>query len=342
MLVRAKHEQPAPIFNRCVQPFHNTFKTNKMKKYILPLLFLTACNGTDNNTKSTSSGNTQKINLEEGNSCSYSGTLYLKSAYSFKSDAEAEDALKSIMKHTGLPTNFSLVAADVDNAAAAIHDNKRYILYNQRFMEEVKNKTKSKFGSLSILSHEIGHHLSGHTLLDADARPNLELEADRFSGFILAKMGANIQEACIAMEIYGSDKESSTHPSKRTRIAAIVNGWKEALEDNKENTINEVVSPSTNQGQYVIDVASKAKYITIRNRSLSPEEYKLGNSGTQQGNILNKETVIMNLPNGTEVEVLSSINKTYYVKAKTSKGEVLGYIVKSFAGQPTIKQMIKR
>lgn len=313
-----------------------------MKKYILPLLFLIACNGSDNNTTSASSDNTQKINLEEGNSCTYSGALDIKTVYSFKSDREAENALKSIMKHTGLPTNFLLVAADVDNAAAAIHDKKRYILYNQRFMEEVMKKTKSKFGSLSILSHEIGHHLSGHTLLEADARPNLELEADRFSGFILAKMGANIDDACKAMEIYGSDKESSTHPSKRTRIAAIVNGWKEALEDNKENTIKEIVSPSTNQGSYVIDVASEAKYITIRNRSLSPEEYKLGNSGTREGHILNKETVIMNLQNGTEVEVLSSINKTYYVKAKTSNGKVLGYIVKSFAGHPTIKQMIKR
>lgn len=319
-----------------------TLKTNKMRIYILPLFFLIACNGTDSKIKNASSGEIQTINLEEGNSCNYSGTLDLKNAYSFKSDAEAEDALKSIMKHTGLPTNFLLVASDVDNAAAAIYQNKRYILYNQRFMEEVKSKTKSKFGSLSILSHEIGHHLSGHTLLEADARPSLELEADRFSGFILAKMGANIEEACTAMEIYGSNIASSTHPNKRTRIAAIVNGWKEALEDNQENTIKEVVSPSTNQGLYVVDVVSKAKYITIRNRSLSPDEYKLGNSGTQDGNILNKETVIMNLPNGTEVEVLSSINKTYFVKAKTSKGEVLGYIVKSFAGQPTIKQMAKK
>ncbi len=313
-----------------------------MRIYILTLLFLTACNGTSNEKKIASPGDIQTINLEEGNSCNYSGTLDLKSAYSFKSDGEAEDALKSIMKHTGLPTNFKLLAADVDNAAAALYQNTRYILYNQRFMEEVKIKTKSKFGSLSILSHEIGHHLSGHTLLDADARPNLELEADRFSGFILAKMGANIDEACVAMEIYGSNTNSLTHPGKKTRIAAIVNGWKEAMEDNQNNTIKEVVSPLTNQGLYIIDVVGVAKYITIRNRSLSPEEYKLGNSGTELGSILNKETVIMNLQNGTEVEVLSSINKTYYVKANTSRGEVLGYIVKSFAGQPTIKKLEKR
>lgn len=317
-------------------------KTIKMKIYILPLLFLTCCNGTISKTENDLKNDKQTFNLEDGNSCNYSGALNLKSAYSFKADKEADSALKSIMKNTGLPTNFLLYAADVDNAVAAIYEQKRYILYNQRFMEDVKDKTKSKFGSLSILSHEIGHHLSGHTLTEIGSRPNLELEADRFSGFILAKMGATINEACAAMEIYGSDLASSTHPNKQTRIAAIVNGWKEASEENQKKTISEVVSPTTNNGLYIIDVVGKEKYITIRNRSLSPDEYKLGNSNTKEGEKLNDETVIMNLPNGTELEVLSSINRTYYVKAKTMKGEILGYIVKSYGGQPTIKIVTNR
>lgn len=314
-------------------------KNNYMKIYFISILLLTACINTEHKTKNITSSEIQQISLDESNSCNYSGTLDLNSVYSFKSDAEAVNALNSIMKHTGLPTNFFLVAADVDNAAAAIYQNKRFILYNQRFMEEVKNKTHSKFAPLSILSHEIGHHLSGHTLLEADARPNLELEADRFSGFILAKMGASLEETCIAMEIYGSNTASATHPSKRTRISAIVNGWKEAIEDNQNKSENEVVSHNNSQVQYIIDVVGEAKYITLRNRSLNSEEYKLGNTGTKEGNDLNRETIIMNLPNGTVVEVLSTIGKTYYVRAKTENGEVLGYIVKSFAGQPTIKKM---
>lgn len=307
-----------------------------MRKFILSMIVFASCTGSDTKFKSTSPIKNETISLEEGNSCNYSGTLAIKSAYSFKSDNEAESALKSIMKYTGLPTNFLLIAADVDNAAAAIYENKRYILYNQRFMEEVRNRTKSKFGALSILSHEIGHHLSGHTLLDSEARPGLELEADRFSGFILAKMGATLDEACLAMDIYGSNNPSLTHPVKRTRLAAIVNGWKEAMEESQKNTVKEIESPAI-KGIHVIEVVGKAKYITIRSRNLSPDEFRLGNSGTSEGNNLNKETVIMNLPNGTEVEVLSSINKTFYVKAKTANGEVLGYIVKTFAGQPTIK-----
>lgn len=128
------------------------------------------------------------------------------------------------MSETGLPANFRLFASDVDNTAAAIYNSERYVLYNQRFMEDVKSRTKTKFGSLSILAHEIGHHLAGHTLLEPDPRPNLELEADKFSGFILAKLGATLNESCAAMEIYGGEVASKTHPAKRTRIAAIVNG----------------------------------------------------------------------------------------------------------------------
>jgi hypothetical protein len=110
---------------------------------------------TNSSSKVENSSITTSVNMEEGNSCSYSGRLDIKSAYFFSSDSE--DALKSIMKHTGLPTNFLLVAADVDNAAATIYKNQRHILYNQRFMNDVQTKTKSKYGPLSILSHEIGH-----------------------------------------------------------------------------------------------------------------------------------------------------------------------------------------
>lgn len=309
-----------------------------MRVYFLSIVLL-GCSIKNKNENQKATNAIETISLDERNSCTYIGSLSNNKAYSFKSDEEAENALKSIMKHTGLPTNFLLVATDVDNAAAVIYNDKRYILYNQRFMEDVKAKTNSKYGALSILSHEIAHHLSGHTLLDNEARPNLELEADRFSGFILEKMGATIDEACIAMEKYGSESPSSTHPAKKTRIAAIVNGWKEAKEDDEDKTIVEIASPISNQSKYIINVISKEKYITLRNRTLSPEEYKIGNSGTQEGYSLNKETIIMNLPNGTEIEVLSSIGKTYYVKAKTTKGEILGYIAKSFAGQSTIKQI---
>ena len=89
----------------------------------------------------------------------------------------------------------------VPNAAAIIvmgQDGipKRVIAYNRQFMQDVARTTgDSDWSGTSILAHEIGHHLSGHTLLPGGSKPPIELEADKFSGFVLFKMGATLPEA---------------------------------------------------------------------------------------------------------------------------------------------------
>jgi len=103
------------------------------------------------------------------------------------------------MKYTGLLSNFIIKTADVPNAKASISGSTRYVLYNQLFMKRVKQQTNTDWAAISILAHEIGHHLSGHTLDDQGTRPNKELEADRFSGFVLAKMSATLEEAIITI-----------------------------------------------------------------------------------------------------------------------------------------------
>ena len=38
---------------------------------------------------------------------------------------------------------------------------------------------------MTLLAHEVGHHLNGHTIHRGGSTPELELEADEFAGFIL-------------------------------------------------------------------------------------------------------------------------------------------------------------
>ncbi|MCI4667075.1 MAG: hypothetical protein MRZ79_02870 [Bacteroidia bacterium] len=170
----------------------------------------------------------QRIHIDH--SCSFVGELTESDIYGFSSGEEAETALKRIMKYTGLPANFTIKAANVPNAAAVVYGTERYILYNQYFMEKVKQSTFTDWSAISILAHEIGHHLSGHTLTNTGSRPDKELEADKFSGFVLYKMGATLQQARVAMEKIGSSNGSSTHPPKSARLAAITNGWLSAKE----------------------------------------------------------------------------------------------------------------
>jgi hypothetical protein len=75
------------------------------------------------------------------------------------------------------------------------------------------------------MAHEIAHHLSGHTIVPGGSRPEIELEADKFSGFVLYKMGAPLAGATQMILAVGSDHGSATHPDKRSRAEAIRQGW---------------------------------------------------------------------------------------------------------------------
>jgi hypothetical protein len=160
--------------------------------------------------------------------CNYHGADKKGRVYAYESDHDAEHALEKIMEYTGLPANFELKATNVPNAAAALQGYKRYIFYNQSFMQRISQNTQSDWTAYSILAHEIGHHLSGHTLSDDNDRHIVELEADRFSGYILYQMGATQEEALLALNELADDEETPTHPSKYDRKIAVIAGWNKA------------------------------------------------------------------------------------------------------------------
>lgn len=166
--------------------------------------------------------------LNVNHCCNYHGADKKGRIYAYDSDQDAEIALKRIMDYTGLPYNFELKATNVPNAAAALQGYKRYIFYNQAFMQRISQSTKSDWTAYSILAHEIGHHLSGHTLSNDNDRHIVELEADRFSGYILYQMGASQEEALLAINELADDVETPTHPSKMDREIAVIAGWNQA------------------------------------------------------------------------------------------------------------------
>lgn len=163
--------------------------------------------------------------LRIGNTCSYFGEDIPPQVATFASNQEAERVIQDIVDASGLRQNFEIRAAGVPNAAAVIYGTRRYIIYNQYFMREMRETTGTRWAATSIMAHEIGHHLNGHTLESAGSRPRIELEADYYSGFVLQKMGASLEEARKAMALLGNPSGSSTHPPKHDRLASITNGW---------------------------------------------------------------------------------------------------------------------
>lgn len=146
----------------------------------------------------------------------------------FGSVTDAKNIIADIISVIGLKPNFEVQAAKVDNACAVIYESKRYILYSPEFISKLNTAAGNNWASISILAHEIGHHLDGHTLEGTGSRPEIELEADEFSGFVLRRMGATLNEAQIAMRIAADYKRSLTHPGQAERLTAIAKGWNTA------------------------------------------------------------------------------------------------------------------
>lgn len=147
----------------------------------------------------------------------------------YVTDLEAKKAVYNIVRYSGLTPNFVIVQSDdIPNANAYIKGKKRYIKYNPDFMHRVSNTTQTDWPAISILAHEIGHHLLGHTIKHHESSPGDELAADKYSGFILHRMGATIVEAREAMQLLGTEEGSAKHPPKKARLDAIAKGWKDS------------------------------------------------------------------------------------------------------------------
>lgn len=176
--------------------------------------------------------------------CNYAGEnkspnkLPFESSNNFSESASATTMIREIIDASGLLPNFVVRPGNVPNASAIARSNgrniDRYIEYNPTWLSRLKSNAGSNWAIYSVMAHEIGHHLQGHTLKMGGSRPDLELEADNYSGFILQKLGASITEAQLAMNTIGSNSSSGTHPKKQDRLISIKAGWNKAC-GNKTN-----------------------------------------------------------------------------------------------------------
>ena len=142
--------------------------------------------------------------------------------------SDVREMLQEIIDITGLQTDFQLKEANVLNIEASVSRRKRYILYNPTYISTINNLTKNKWAVMTLLAHEVGHHLNGHTMHRGGSTPELELEADEFAGFILYKLGATLKQSQNVMYYIAKEKASRTHPSKNSRLSAIEKGWNKA------------------------------------------------------------------------------------------------------------------
>jgi hypothetical protein len=200
-----------------------------------------------------------------------------KSLKGFAEDKEADDALDEILAVIGAAKNFSLVPCDdINNALALTYKGERYILYDKDFIDKI-NKSTNNWSGKFILAHEVGHHINGHTrdfliasVLDDQTKERQreeELEADKFAGFIVAKLGASYNQIIGLIDFLASERDDrhSTHPNKNKRLVAIKKGFDNAnsspiIEKSKKNKKSQIKPKSVDFKKSKLITSEKSKW----------------------------------------------------------------------------------
>lgn len=153
------------------------------------------------------------------------------------SDENAEKWMNELVTRitsvVGLRNRFRLVALqNFNNCAAVCFNNEtgqeRFIQFDRQFLENFQKRTNNKWFVTGVLAHELGHHFNGHSLDGIGSRPDKEIEADEFAGFILQKLGAKETEAESIFSFLNETDGPPTHPIKSKRYAAVSRGWNSA------------------------------------------------------------------------------------------------------------------
>jgi hypothetical protein len=144
----------------------------------------------------------------------------------FQSVYEARDYVNRMLDSINWKENFLIQEQNgINNAYATVIRNRRYIIYDNDFLENLDAYANTTWASISVLAHEMGHHYRNHVVDRQGSTPPKELEADYFSGYVMAKLGASSTEAIAAMQKIASSSASSTHPAKADRLKSILQGW---------------------------------------------------------------------------------------------------------------------
>ena len=147
----------------------------------------------------------------------------------YKPSAKALKWLGHLTRRVGIAEDsFKLLAGTFNRkvgAYAVIRKDQRFIVYDKDFIFNEKDGVS--WHSLSVLAHEIGHHVNGDTAINQRSSHSEELSADYLSGFLMYQFGASLK-AALAWTHGLSKKGSESHPPRAQRQQAVEQGWNEA------------------------------------------------------------------------------------------------------------------
>ncbi len=235
-----------------------------------------------------------------------------------------------------------------NNAYASMDLNgNRFIKFDSIWMHKAF-LVPPKIAYKVILAHEIGHHLSGHTLSlnfieygDAynycDLRSKnynpkycirdravqyskflftsrkQELQADRFCGYISFLLKISVEDIQKTFSTFSDNKDDklSTHPSLDKRIKSIIEGFKLAQKDSKNGTIASLLEIKN----YKADFKDIVNYDSKRNKLMRKVQAIMRKSSQ---NVINNSSVDLSTISGPTYNNTAVINFTKLHKIENS------------------------
>lgn len=246
--------------------------------------------------------------------CSYDRSIKNESIIITEPKAESKNLMRQIFDYSGLYTQIETYGINTNDIGISfIDNNKRYILLNEGLLDGLQKSNKDYWANLSVLAHEIGHHLDGHTLINEISKTNYAYQqwekewiADFYSGYILSKMGATVDEAIsgvkriIPEDYWQNSPNVASHPDRYSRIVTIKNGYYKAkyFSTNINTGLREIIKEDY-KAQIAIEEKNLEKIINSYNYKTNGgfgnqyyDYYENLNFSVRDGNLIQKYTCI--------------------------------------------------
>lgn len=276
----------------------------------------------------------KKLNLNLSNACHYSYSNQIVNNQQVevlepnKSDMELFD---KIISYTGLVNNYKIwITPNITSAAACLQGTNRVLLVNIDFINRMKSSNHSDWTKIGILAHELGHHLNNHSFSPStpnERRRDMEIEADKFSGFLLRQMGADQNDVLMGinqLEEY-TRNDNPYYPNPNIRRQAISSGWSaaDALTTSDINRNSKKSDPTSTFIEILNFTGGAPSYLASDNRTYSTYEMEY---------LCNGKWTVSTDPNYL-YEITSFCNRVFYVNKNR---EILGYWYEKVDAPPVL------
>lgn len=191
---------------------------------------------------------------------------------------ETGAVIRTILDSLHWKANFIIMEKNgINNAYATVQNGRRYIIYDNRFLNKLNEITGTQWAAVSVIAHEIGHHYYNDVLNDQASTPQNELQADYFSGYVMAKLGATADDATIAIRMVNPAYASGSHPGAADRVNSIESGWNYAW--NAKNDLRSAPLQQTGKTPVVLAKTESTDWIRMFSLADDPMTVYLSDDG---------------------------------------------------------------